>query len=222
MDKYKLFNFESSLSLELLKEQFIANKNISDISFEIKPIRLTDTNLGFNFSENKLMETYLLDINGNEQLIEYLQIDSFDFQVISTKLDTFLLIKNPPRSLKNFKQSISEILNYEVSFIEININPLEWIESLEKSSEYTFEIRSLEVKEIIFSSSTNGSMTLKSQSDLRNSYKSNIKSNNYKICKALVLNDNFFKGRFILSADASFQLDCMNANALIDLLINNL
>ncbi|CAG68992.1 hypothetical protein ACIAD2193 [Acinetobacter baylyi ADP1] len=222
MNKYKLFKFESSLSFHELKDRLVDNNNYHDSSFDLKTIRLTDKELCFNFVENKLMETYLLDVYGNQQLIKYLQVDSFEFQIILKDKDIFLLIINAPRSLKIFKQTIAEILDYQISITDIQINPIEWIERLEFSSEHSFEIHSLEIKDIIFNSSTNGSMTIKSQIDLRKTYENNVKSNNYKICKALIINDSYFKGRFILSKDASFQLDCMNSKALIDLLLINL
>ncbi|HHX4900094.1 TPA: hypothetical protein ACVB7J_003721, partial [Acinetobacter baumannii] len=161
------------------------------------------------------------DKHGQEQTIEYLHIDSFSFHIEIRNNKLFLLLKNPPRSLKFFKQTLAEIFEYQISISEERIDPLVWLRRVEKHFNNEFLIISMEIKDIIFNSKTNGTLTLKSQIDLRDKYIEIVNSNNYRICKILVNNNDYFKGKFILSSDSSFQLDCFNSQELLESLLEH-
>lgn len=222
MDKFKLYSIETTHSFDLLFSKIVESSSSLDSSYEIHPIKNRADTLAFKFIEKKLLETSLLDKDGIEQLIQYLHIDNFEFYIEKRLNNFFLVLKNPPRSLKFFKQTIAEILDYKISISDMKIEPLQWIRNIEPNYDSEFSVISIEIKDVIFNSKTHGSLTLKSHIDLRSSYKQMITSTNYKVCKVLVSNDNYFKGKFILSQDASFQLDCINSSALTDLLLNNI
>lgn len=222
MDKFKLYSIETSLSFDVLFSKIINSDNCKDSSYEIHPLKNRSNTLAFKFIERKILETSLLDKDGVEQVIQYLHIDNFEFH-IENKMDRFfLLLKNPPRSLKFFKQTIGDLLNYKIAISEIKVDPLQWLQNLEPNHDSVFSVLSIEIKDIIFNSKTNGTLTLKSQIDLRSNYYELINSKNYKVCKILINNQDYFTGKFILCQDASFQLDCMNSNILIDLLLDNM
>lgn len=222
MDKFKLYSIETTYSFDVLFSKLAESRNTLDSSYEIHPLKNRANTLVFKFIEKKILETSLLDKDGIEQLIQYLHIDNFEFYIEKRMSNFFLVLKNPPRSLKFFKQTIADILDYKISISDVKIEPLEWIKNIEPNYESEFSVISIEIKDVIYNSKTNGSLTLKSQIDLRSSYEKMICSTNYKVSKVLISNDNYFKGKFILSQDASFQLDCINSSALIDLLLNNI
>lgn len=222
MDKFKLYSIETTHSFDQLFSKIVESSNSIDSSYEIHPIKNRDNTLAFNFIEKKLLETSLLDKDGIEQLIQYLHIDNFEFYIEKRLNNFFLVLKNPPRSLKFFKQTIAEILDYKISISDMKIEPLEWISNIEPNCDSEFSVISIEIKDVIFNSKTYGSLSLKSHIDLRSSYQQMISSTTYKVYKVLVSNDKYFKGKFILSQDASFHLDCINSNVLTDLLLNNI
>lgn len=222
MDKFKLYSIETSHSWDSLFSKIVDSNNSLDSSYEIHPIKNRDNTLVFKFVERKILETSLLDKNGIEQLIQYLHIDKYDFYIEKKANNFFLLLKNPPRSLKFFKQTIAEILDYKISISALKIEPVQWVKNIESNCDSEFSVISIEIKDVIYNSKTLGSLTLKSQIDLRSSYEQMIHSTNYKVNKVLISNGHYFKGKFILCQDASFQLDCMNSSALIDLLLNNI
>lgn len=222
MDKFKLYSIETTYSLDILFSKIVESSNSLDSSYEIHPLKSRANTLTFKFIEKKILETSLLDKHGIEQLIQYLHIDKFEFYIEKKLSKFFLVLKNPPRSLKFFKQTIADILDYKISISDMKIEPLQWVKNIELNYESEFSVNSIEIKDVIYNSKTHGSLTLKSQIDLRSSYEQMISSTNYKVSKVLISNNNYFKGKFILCQDASFQLDCMNSNALIDLLLNNI
>lgn len=222
MDKFKLYSIETSLPFDILYSKIVESSVSLDSTYEIQPIKNRSDTLIFKFIEKKILETSLLDKDGLEQLIQYLHIDNFEFHIEKKLNKLFLILKNPPRSLKFFKQTIADILDYNISISEIKIDPLLWLKNLEPNHESEFTVISIEIKDIIFDSKTNGSLTLKSQIDLRSNYHDMISTNTYKISKVLISNQDYFRGKFILCQDASFQLDCMNSSPLIDLLLNNI
>lgn len=222
MDKFKLYSIESTYSFDKLFSKIIESSNSLDSSYEIHPLKNRSETLAFKFIEKKLLETSLLDKDGFEQIIEYLHIDNFEFYIEKKSTKYYLLLKNPPRSLKFFKQTLADILDYKIAIIDIKIDPLQWLKNLEQNHDSIFSVVSIEVKDIIFNSKTNGSLTLKSSVDLRSNYQLLINSNNFKICKILINNENYFKGKFILCQDASLQFDCINSNNLINHLLDNI
>ncbi|ENK6377253.1 hypothetical protein N3K59_01635 [Acinetobacter baumannii] len=221
MDKFKLFILETHYSLEQLYSKLIESTKNVDSTFELHPLRKNSNKFIFNFIEKKIIETLILDKHGQEQTIEYLHIDSFSFHIEIRNNKLFLLLKNPPRSLKFFKQTLAEIFEYQISISEERIDPLVWLRRVEKHFNNEFLIISMEIKDIIFNSKTNGTLTLKSQIDLRDKYIEIVNSNNYRICKILVNNNDYFKGKFILSSDSSFQLDCFNSQELLESLLEH-
>ncbi|MDC5413787.1 hypothetical protein OHW74_17565, partial [Acinetobacter baumannii] len=69
---------------------------------------------------------------------------------------------------------------------------------------------------------TNGSMIFKSTLDLRTTYKEFLNIKNYKVSKVLLNNNDFYRGKFILSKDASFQIESLNSNKFLEVLIKSL
>lgn len=222
MDKFKLYSIESIYSLDELFSKIVESSNSLDSSYEIQPLKNRSNIIAFKFIERKILETSLLDKDGIEQFIQYLHIDNFDFYIEKKSTKYYLLLKNPPRSLKFFKQTIADLLDYKIAIIDIKIDPLQWLQNLEHNHDSIFSVVSIEVKDIIFNSKTNGSLTLKSSIDLRLNYQVLINSNNYKVYKILINNESYFKGKFILCQDGSLQFDCMNSNNLINLLLDNI
>ncbi|GEK44407.1 hypothetical protein [Acinetobacter johnsonii] len=222
MDKFKLYSIETIYSFDKLFSKIVESSNRLVSSYEIHPLKNRANTLAFQFIEKKILETSLLDKDGVEQLIQYLHIDNFEFYIEKKMGNFFLVLKNPPRSLKFFKQTIADILDYKVAISDIEIDPLQWVENIETNYESEFSVISIEIKDVIYNSKIHGFLTLKSQIDLRSSYEQMISSTNFKVSKVLISNNNYFKGKFILCRDASFQLDCLNSSDLIDLLLDNI
>ncbi|EMC7872768.1 hypothetical protein RZ571_001491 [Acinetobacter baumannii] len=222
MDKYKIYTLNTKLSLYQLKEMILENTTQDENTYDFELLKYSPKSISFKFSEKKILETSLLDKNGKEQVIEYLHIDSFNFQIIEDTNSFYLLLINPTRSLKFFKNTLSEILDYSIGLSDINLDPLEWLENIEKNSNERFQILSIEIKDIIFDSKTNGSMIFKSTLDLRTTYKEFLNIKNYKVSKVLLNNNDFYRGKFILSKDASFQIESLNSNKFLEVLIKSL
>ena len=160
MDKYKIYTLETSYPLDIIYNKISQISEVEDSTFEIFPLSKNDELLTFKFSEKRILETSLLDINGNEQTIEYLQIESFEFQIFQ-KINTLkLLLINPNRSLKFFKQTLAEILDYHIAIVDEQIDPLLWLTKIENDNNQKFQINSIEVKDIIFNSKISGNLTL--------------------------------------------------------------
>ncbi|NDX18362.1 hypothetical protein [Acinetobacter baumannii] len=222
MDKFKVYSLDSSFDLMQIKNKLSSFQRSSDINFEFTPIKFTDFFLSYKYSEKKILETSFLDKNGNEQTIEYLHIDSFEFRIINSKNKFYILLINPSRSLKLFKQYLVELLDYKIGFSEIEINPLDLLSKIEKLSNSEFFVLSMEIKDIIFNNNTSGVMTLKSLKDIRNYYKEIVTNKNFKINKILISNNDFFRGKLILCKDASFQIESLNSIKLMELILDNL
>lgn len=222
MDKFKVYSLDSSFDLIQIKEKLSNHRKSSDINFEFIPLQFTDSFISYNFSEKKLLETSFLDKNGNEQTIEYLHIDSFEFRIINSNNNFYILLINPYRNIKLFKNHLVNTLDYKIGFSEIVLNPLDWLLKLESSASCNFHVLSMEIKDIIFDSNTSGIMTLKSLKDIRRSYTDIVKNKNFKINKILVTNNDYYKGKLILSKDASFQIDALNSTKLINILIESI
>lgn len=222
MDKYKIYSLDSSFNLIQMKEKLSNHHKSPDINFEFIPLKFTDSFISYNFSEKKILETTFLDKNGDEQTIEYLHIDSFEFRIINSNDNLYIILINPYRSLKLFKNYLVDILDYKIGFSEIVLNPLDWLIKVENISKCNFHVLSMEIKDIIFDSNTSGAMTLKSLNDIRKSYTDIVKNKNFKINKVLITNDDYYKGKLILSKDASFQIDTLNSTRLINFLIESI
>lgn len=222
MDKFKVFNLDSSLSLKEIKSLLSERSHSENISFQFTPLKFTDSCISYRFSEKKILETSFLDKNGNEQVLEYLHIDSFEFKISQHHNQFYVILVNPSRSLKIFKHYLAENLNYQIGLGEILLNPLDWIKRIEEQCESNFSIISMEVKDIIFDNNTSGIISLKSSNDIRNSYTDIIKNKNFKIGKILATNHDFFQGKIILCKDASFQVESINSTKLIDFILDTI
>ncbi|MEH1193770.1 hypothetical protein V7H80_18605, partial [Acinetobacter baumannii] len=105
MDKYKIYTLNTKLSLYQLKEMILENTTQDENTYDFELLKYSPKSISFKFSEKKILETSLLDKNGKEQVIEYLHIDSFNFQIIEDTNSFYLLLINPTRSLKFFKNT---------------------------------------------------------------------------------------------------------------------
>ncbi|HDL8521602.1 TPA: hypothetical protein PXS10_004246 [Yersinia enterocolitica] len=191
-----------------------------------------DKGSGFIFSkirENEIqgryVEKYTIEEKINNLYGEQTTIDRTEYRVTEFHIDKdsipLIALINPPRTIKPFILAIVRNLGLGINLEEIEVNPFEWIEPLERK--LPTKVIQIDLSQIRVAEFALAKMQISSTQDLKKHYFEKIKNKKGRVDKLLIsINSPEFSGKVKILRSGMVYIEMNHPSKFSDILFQSL